>query len=130
VPGLEAAEEQRALLLECLSAEGISGPKAGGSVSAPTPFPRLAALESYLKTIRWSHDDLARSLGVSRVYVGLVLAGKRRPSPRFVRDAALVLAPLLGVDPSDLRRVLFNTEVHEAEASVLEARLARAGGTP
>jgi hypothetical protein len=67
----------------------------------------LAALQSCLKTIRWSGSDLARSIGCTPGYINAVVTGRKPPSRAFVRDVPLILGPILGVDPSDLRRVLF-----------------------
>lgn len=68
---------------------------------------RLDALASYLRLVRWSGSDLARAIGVTPGYVNGVLSGTRKPSPKFKRDATLVLAPWFGIEPTDLYHLFF-----------------------
>jgi transcriptional regulator with XRE-family HTH domain len=45
---------------------------------------KVARLKEYLKENNLTHSDLARTLGLSRSYVSLIINRRRKPSAKFV----------------------------------------------
>jgi transcriptional regulator with XRE-family HTH domain len=55
--------------------------------------------------------ELAQRVGVTRPYASNIESGRERPSPRFVRDASVILAIELGIDAAEVRAEVFGEKL-------------------
>lgn len=73
----------------------------------PRPFVHRENFEAILHRAGLSEGDLGRAIGMSPQAVNAMARGIRPASPRFVRDAPLLIAPHLNdVDPDLIRSVI------------------------
>lgn len=78
-------DEYQALLNE------RNGRAAGADAAAPSALPKFSELSAIRETKGMSQETLARSVGISPVYLGLIESGERDPGDAIRRSLARAL---------------------------------------